>query len=164
MSPATTSTVSTPAPSAPWPSSPKPPSNWPRRRPEWAVIAAAFTGLDEAVAAIRDLQNRPYAPLGLHILNPAAARHTAARHTNRDSLPAGYGPVAIAIIGGRPASLQRRLTDASVLWLDTAAALHVARDDAPGLIAALNDLPAASRPPANYLRPRQCPPGRPALT
>ena len=53
--------------------------------PEWAVIAAAFTGLDEAVAAVRDLQNRPYAPLGLHILNPAAARHTAARHTNRDS-------------------------------------------------------------------------------
>ena len=132
--------------------------------PEWAVIAAAFTGIDEAVAAVRDLQNRPYAPLSLHILNPAAARHTAARHTNRDSLPAGYGPVAVAIIGGRSASLQRRLADTSVLWLDTAAALHVARDDAPDLIAALNDLPAApDHPPTICVRVNAPPAALPDL-
>lgn len=105
---------------------------------EWALVAGAFRSAGEAVAAVNDLQARPYAPLGLHILNTAAARRLG-----DPDLPFGYGLLAVAIVAGRPASVQRRLTDTSILWLDAAAEIQVKRQDAAvRLVAALADLPA----------------------
>ena len=103
---------------------------------EWAAIAAAFSDNDAAIAACRDLQSQHYAPQALHLLNPAAAR----RMGNPD-LPAGYGPVAVAIIGGRPSSVQRRITDTALLWLDAASTLHVSGGEAVQLTETLADLP-----------------------
>ena len=111
---------------------------------EWAVIAAAFDDDAAAVSAGRSLQGQPAAPLGLHILNPAAAR--LASPDGR--LPAGYGPLAVALVGGRAASVQRRLTDIAALWLPGAATIHIERgDDAAALIDGLADLPAAASAP-----------------
>ena len=105
---------------------------------DWAVIAAAFHSAGEAVAAVNDLQTRPYAPLGLHIVNPAVARRLG-----DPDLPSGYGLLALAIAAGRPGSVQRRLTDTTILWLDAAAEIRVkGQDDAVSLVAALADLPA----------------------
>lgn len=116
---------------------------------EWALVAAAFHSAGEAVAAVADLQTRPYAPLGLHILNPAAARRLG-----DPDLPAGYGLLAVAIVAGRPSSVQRRLTDTSILWLDAAAEIRVIRQDAAvRLVAALADLPAQ---PADAAAPAVC--------
>ena len=108
---------------------------------EWAVVAAAFDDAAAAMAAGRSLQGLSAAPLGLHILNPAAARLAAPD----GRLPAGYGPLAVALVGGRAASVQRRLTDIAALWLPGAATIHIERgDDAAALIDGLADLPAAS--------------------
>lgn len=107
---------------------------------EWAVVAAAFDDAATAVSAGRSLQSQAVAPLGLHILNPAAARLAAPD----GRLPSGYGPVAVALVGGRAASVQRRLTDIAALWLERAATIHIERgDDAAVLIDGLADLPAA---------------------
>ena len=103
---------------------------------EWAAIAAAFSDSDAAIAACRDLQSQPYAPQALHLLNPSAAR----RMGNPD-LPAGYGPVAIAIIAGRPSSVRRRVTDTALLWLEAASTLHVSGAEAVELTETLADFP-----------------------
>ena len=108
---------------------------------EWAVVAAAFDDAAAAVSAGRSLQGQAVAPLGLHILNPAAARLAAPD----GRLPSGYGPVAVALVGGRAASVQRRLTDIAALWLEGAATIHIERgDDAAAVIDGLADLPAAA--------------------
>ena len=126
---------------------------------EWAVIVADFTSNAEATAACRSLQSQPYAPLGLHVLNPAAAQRVAG-----PDLVTGYGPVAIAIIGGRPSSVRRRLTDTSLLWLDDAAMLQIRRDEAITLIEALADLPAdPTDPPTVSLRINTPPAALPEL-
>ena len=115
---------------------------------EWAAIAAAFSDKDAAIAAGRDLQSQHYAPQALHLLNPAAAQ----RMENLD-LPAGYGPVAIAIIGGRPSSVRRRVTDTALLWLDAASTLHISGDEAVNLTETLADLPFnPSNPPSVCVR------------
>ena len=106
---------------------------------EWAVIYAAFNDAAAAVDAGLKLRSQPFAPLGLHILNPAAAQRLGA-----PDLPAGYGPVAVAIIGGRPAAVQRQLIDTALLWLGTLAAVHIERDDPGAGLTALTDLPAGS--------------------
>ncbi len=103
---------------------------------EWAAIAAAFGDNDAAMAACRSLQAQHYAPQALHLLNPAAAR----RMENPD-LPAGYGPVAVAIIGGRPSSVRRRVTDSALLWIDATSTLHISGAEAVNLTETLADLP-----------------------
>ena len=106
---------------------------------EWAVIFAAFHDADAASEACLNLRNQPFAPLGLHLLNPAAAQRLAA-----PNLPVGYGPVAVAIVGGRPAAVQRQLIDTALLWLGTLASVHIERDDPAAGMAALANLPAGS--------------------
>ena len=106
---------------------------------EWAVIYAAFNDAAAAVDAGLKLRSQPFAPLGLHLLNPAAAQRLGA-----PGLPAGYGPVAVAVIGGRPAAVQRQLIDTALLWLGTLAAVHIERDNPGAGLTALTDLPAGS--------------------
>ncbi|MXZ89901.1 MAG: FAD-binding oxidoreductase [Chloroflexi bacterium] len=126
---------------------------------EWAAIAAAFSDNDAAIAACRELQAQPYAPQALHLLNPAAARSMG----NPD-LPSGYGPVAIAIIGGRPSSVRRRITDTALLWLEAASTLHIAGAEAVQLTEALADLPFnPSNPPSVCVRVNAPPDALPQL-
>lgn len=106
---------------------------------EWAIIYAAFHDAAAAAAACLNLRRQPFAPLGLHLLNPVAAQRMAA-----PGLPTGYGPVAAAVIGGRPAAVQRQLIDTALLWLGTLASVHIERDEPAAGIAALTNLPAGS--------------------
>ena len=71
---------------------------------DWAVIVAAFASPDAAALASLDLQSQYYAPLGLHVLTGAAASRLSPSR-------AIAGTVAVAIIGGRPASVNRRVGD-----------------------------------------------------
>ena len=103
---------------------------------EWAAIAAAFSDNDAAIAACRGLQAQPYAPQALHLLKSGAARRMG-----KPELPFGYGPVAIAIIAGRPSSVRRRVTDTALLWLEAASTLHVSGAEAVNLTETLGDLP-----------------------
>lgn len=106
---------------------------------EWAVIYAAFNDADAAADACLNLRRQPFAPLGLHLLNPAAAQRMDA-----PDLPTGYGPVAVAVIGGRPAAVQRQLIDTALLWLGTLASVHIERDNPGAGLTALTNLPAGS--------------------
>lgn len=102
----------------------------------WAVIVGAFESNDAAVAACRDLMSQHYAPHSLHILSSGAARRLDA-----PDMPTGYGPVAIALIAGRPASVRRRVEETALLWLNLASTLRIERDEAVRLVEALTDLP-----------------------
>ena len=126
---------------------------------EWAAIAAAFSDNDAAITAGRDLQSQPYAPQSLHLLNPAAAQHMG-----DPNLPAGYGPVAIAIIAGRPASVRRRVTDTALLWLEAASTLHISGEEAVNLTETLADLPFnPDNPPSVCVRVNAPPDALPQL-
>ena len=126
---------------------------------EWSAIAAAFSDNDAAIAACRDLQSQHYAPQALHLLNSAAAR----RMENPD-LPAGYGPVAVAIIGGRPSSVRRRVADTALLWLDAASTLQVSGMEAVQLTETLADLPFhPDNPPSACVRINAPPDALPQL-
>ena len=109
---------------------------------DWAVVVASFSNAVAAARASQDLQSQYYAPLGMHVLTGAAAGRLS---------PSGAtaGAVAIAIIGGRPASVNRRVGDTAALWSGAADAVEIARgDDAVNQIDALTDLPAdATSPP-----------------
>ena len=107
---------------------------------EWAVILASFDGADTAASAAQDLQAQYYAPLGLHVLAGSAARRLA------PSL--GGDALGIAILGGRPTSMRRRVEDTVGLWTSVGDKVHVARgDEADDLIRTLTDLPADSAAP-----------------
>ncbi len=107
---------------------------------DWAVIVAAFHGVDAAAVAAQNLQAQYYAPLGLHVLTGEAAQRIA------PSMEAST--LAIAIHGGRPASMKRRVEETVGLWAPVADTVHVAGEDkADGLIRALTDLPADSNSP-----------------
>ena len=114
---------------------------------DWAVIVAAFANADAAALASRDLQSQYYAPLGLHVLTGVAAGRLS---------PSGAtaGAVVVAIIGGRPASVNRRVGDTVALWDSVAASVETLHGDvAVGLIDALTDLPAeAASPPTICVR------------
>ena len=114
----------------------------------WAAIIAGFQNNSEAVAACRNLLSQPFAPQALHILSPAAA------HRMQDSnVSSGSGPVAIALIAGRPASVQRRVEDTTSAWRDAATALHIAEQEAIELAEALADLPVnPADPPSVCVR------------
>ena len=107
---------------------------------EWAVILASFDGADTAASAAQNLEAQYYAPLGLHILTGPAAQRLA---------PSLAGDaLAIAVSGGRPTSMRRRVEDTVGLWSSVAETVHVARgDEADDLIRALTDLPADSKAP-----------------
>ena len=113
---------------------------------EWAVILASFDGADTAASAGQSLQAQYYAPLGLHVLTGPAARRLA------PSL--GSDVLGIAILGGRPTSMRRRVEDTVALWTSVADRVHVARgNEADDLIRTLTDLPAdADAPPTICLR------------
>ena len=113
---------------------------------DWAVIFASFDGTDAAASAAQSLQAQYYAPLGLHVLTGGAVKRIA---------PSMDGNAfAIAISGGRPASMKRRVDDTVGLWSPVADTVHVTRgDDANGLIRTLTDLPAqADSPPSVCVR------------
>lgn len=114
----------------------------------WAAIVATFKSNQTAVAACRNLLSQPFAPQALHVLSPAAA------HRIGDSnVPAGDGPVAIALIAGRPASVKRRVEDTSSAWRDVATMLHVAEQEAVELTEALADFPVnPAGPPSVCVR------------
>ena len=113
---------------------------------DWAVVVASFSGTDSAASAAQSLQAQYFAPLGLHVLTGKAAKQIA------PSMDGGAS--AIAISGGRPASMKRRVDDTVGLWSPISQAVHVARgDEADGLIRALTDLPAdADQPPTVCVR------------
>ena len=104
----------------------------------WAMIVASLPDAHTAASAAQNLQTQHYAPLGLHILNPLAARHVP-------SLPGHDGSswVVVAMIGGRPTSVNRRLDDTASLWKETAKSVDtIVSDGATLLIEAISDLPA----------------------
>ena len=107
---------------------------------DWAVILAAFDGVDTAAVAAQNLQAQYYAPLGLHVLTGEAAQRIA---------PSMDGTAfALAMHGGRPASMKRRVEETIGLWSPVADTVRVAREDeADELIRALTDLPADSNSP-----------------
>ncbi len=111
---------------------------------EWAVIVAGFDSIDAAAGAAQNLQGQHYAPLGLHVLTGEAAMRIA---------PSVAGSaLSVAILGGRPTSMKRRVEDTVGLWAQVGNTVHVARnDEANGLINALTDLPAGGDSP-----PRVC--------
>ncbi len=113
---------------------------------DWAVILAAFDGVDSAANAAQNLQSQYYAPLGLHILTGEAAQ--------RIDPSMGESALAVAVSGGRPASMKRRVEDTVGLWSPVAGTVRVARgDEANGLIRTLTDLPAdAETPPSMCVR------------
>ena len=102
----------------------------------WAAIVAAFENNQTAVAACRNLLSQSFAPQALHVLSPPAAQRLG-----DPNVPAGYGPVAVALIAGRPASVKRRVEDTALAWLDAASALHIAGEEAARLIELLADFP-----------------------
>ena len=107
---------------------------------EWAVIVAAFSDIETAAGAAENLQSQHFAPLGLHVLTGDAAERIA-------TAMAGNAFV-VAVQGGRPVSMTRRVNDTVALWDPAADSVHVARDaEATALIEALTDLPASAETP-----------------
>ena len=105
---------------------------------DWAVVVATFGDRDGAVSAAQKLEGQHYAPLGLHVLNRGAASRIGSLQTG-----AGAGYLAVALIGGRPSSVRRRVDGATALWRNNAASLDVHQgDDALRLMDELTDLPA----------------------
>ena len=113
---------------------------------DWAVIMAAFDGFDAAAGAAQNLQAQYYAPLGLHVLTGGAAQRVAPS--------VGGRAFTVAIQGGRPASMKRRVEDTVGLWAPVAATTNVATgQEAESLIRAITDLPAdPASPPAICVR------------
>ncbi len=113
-----------------------------------AAVAAEFPNNRVAVAACRRLLAKPFAPQGLHVLRPEAARRLS-----ECGLADGRGPVAIALIAGRPASAARRLQDTAVEWSDAARIAELGEAEAVELTEALADLPVnPSDPPSLCVR------------
>ena len=107
---------------------------------DWAVIVAAFGGVNAAADAAQDLQSQFYAPLGLHVLTGKCAQRIAPSMNSK--------AVAVAISGGRPSSMKRRVEDTVGLWAPVADNVAVARSDAAeSLIRAITDLSADAEPP-----------------
>ena len=104
----------------------------------WAVVVASFSNAVAAARASQDLQSQYYAPLGLQLLTGAAATRLV------PAFPAGgSGAVAMAVIGGRPASVNRRVVDTIARWDDVADRVETASgQEAVSLVEALTDLPS----------------------
>ncbi len=113
---------------------------------DWAVIVAAFDAMDAAADAAQNLQTQYYAPLGLHVLTGRAAERIAPSMGGR--------ALAVAIQGGRPASMKRRVEDTVGLWAPVTATTKIATgQEAESLIRAITDLPAGpASPPAICVR------------
>ena len=103
---------------------------------DWAAIAAAFPAHGSAISACENLQARSFAPQGLHLLSPEAARRVGAGDP-----PDTDGAVAIALIAGRAASVRRRVTDTVELWRGAAGVHQLAGGDAVRMVNAIADLP-----------------------
>ena len=101
----------------------------------WAAIVAAFDSDHTALDACRELLAQPYAPHALHILNTDAARNIP-----ESDIPTGYGPVAVALVAGRPTSTRRRVEDIAMAWLGSASTLHIEGEEAIRLSNAIGDM------------------------
>ena len=112
---------------------------------EWAVIIASFPDPSSAGAAGQKLQEQVYAPLGLVVLTGAAA--------TRISLwpfSAADGAIAVAMIGGRLASTNRRIGDTVAMWRGLAGSIDTLHgDEATGMIDDITDLPSEGESPPN---------------
>ena len=114
----------------------------------WAAVVAAFENNQSAVSACHDLLAQPYAPHALHLLNPDAVRHL-----DVGQLPTGYGPAALAVVAGRPASVKRRTEDIALAWLGSASTLRIEGDQAIQLTDSLADFPVNPiHPPSLCIR------------
>lgn len=124
---------------------------------DWSVIVASFDGIDAAADAAQNLQRQYYAPLGLHVLVGEAAQRLAPSMRGR--------AFAVAIQGGRPASMKRRVEDTVSLWSPVAATTRaVTGNQAESLIQAITDLPADPHsPPAICVRINARPSALPEL-
>ena len=114
----------------------------------WAAVVAAFDDNQSAIAASSDLLAKPYAPHALHLLNPAAASRL-----EHERIPTGYGPVAVAIIAGRPASTKRRVEDISLAWSSGASTLRIGAEEAVQLTESLANFSVdPAQPPSLCIR------------
>ena len=105
---------------------------------DWAVVVASFRNAVAAARASQDLQSQYYAPLGLQLLTGEAASHLSPT-----LIADGAGVIGVAVVGGRPASVKRRVDDTTALWEDVAAEIMiVSGKDAVKLVENLTDLPA----------------------
>lgn len=121
----------------------------------WAAIVGAFDNSQVALDACRDVLARTYAPHGLHLLNAEAARRF-----RLSDFPTGYGPVAIAVVAGRPASTQRRVEDISKAWLEPASTLRIEGNEAVRIADVLGDFPVDPHHPPNVSIRVIAPPSR----
>ena len=110
----------------------------------WAVVVASFPSAVAAARASQDLQAQYYAPLGLQLLTGKAAFHLVPTFAGD-----GSKVVAIAVVGGRPASVKRRVDDTTALWGGVADEIKtVSGPEAVNLVGNLTDLPADPAYPA----------------
>ncbi len=111
---------------------------------DWAVVVAAFSNAVAAARAGQDLQSQYYAPLGLQLLTGKAASHLVSTFAGD-----GSKVVAIAVVGGRAASVNRRVGDTTALWGGVADEVKTVRgQEAVNLVENLTDLPADPTYPA----------------
>ena len=103
---------------------------------DWGAVIGAFANNEAAVAACRNLMAQPFAPQGLCIVSPAAARRMGNSH-----VPGGHGPVAIALIAGRPASVRRRIEETALAWLHVGNMFDIAGQETIELSKTLADFP-----------------------
>lgn len=107
---------------------------------EWAVVVGAFSDVQTAAEAAQDLQAQYFAPLGLHVLTRGAAARFAPDMVGRT--------LAVAVQGGRPMSMRRRVNDTIDLWNAAADGVQAFRgDEAKSLMDDLTDLPASAVSP-----------------
>ena len=111
---------------------------------DWAVVVASFSSVVAAARASQDLQRQYYAPLGLQLLTGKAASHLVSAFAGD-----GSKVVAVAVVGGRPASVNRRVGDTVALWGGVADEIKtVSGQEAVNLVDNLTDLPADPSSPA----------------
>ena len=110
---------------------------------DWAVIVGRFSSAAAAVAAGQTLERNYVAPLGSHLLTGESISRVSPSATAGEA-------VAVAIVGGRAASVNRRVNDTSNLWRNAASSIDTMRGDtALDLINALTDLPVGPESPPN---------------
>ena len=111
---------------------------------DWAAVVASFSNVAAAARAGQDLQSQYYAPLGLQLLTGKAATHLVSPFASD-----GSKVVAIAVVGGRPAAVNRRVGDTTALWGGVADEIMTVRGpEAANLVENLTDLPADPSFPA----------------
>ena len=120
----------------------------------WAAIVATFDNDETAIAMCRNLWSEPFAPQSLHILSANAARHLGDAYAPKES-----GPIAVALIAGRPASVRRRVEGVTSAWLNADNLMRLKDNDAIALTETLTDLPVNPADPPPICVRLNTPPG-----